>query len=182
MGIKLISAVTALAIIIAFYSLKRIRQGLRARQQGCQLPRLYQAMDPFFGFDLSYLTHQKMGSIYGLHERYGKTFQIALLFTTPKIMTIAPENLQSINNGIDDWGVEPFRRPGMEYFCGLGFIDTDGSLWQHSRKLLRPTFNKSNLLDFSSSLSVEVDNFLGKLPQGGRTVDLQPLFFLIVSF
>lgn len=95
-------------------------------------------------------------------------------------MTIAAENLQCINNGINDWGNEPYRRSAMEHFVGLGFITCDGAIWHHSRKLLRPTFNKSNLLDFAS-LAAEVDSFLDKLPIDGSTVDLQPHFFLIVS-
>lgn len=180
MGLKINSALAALVILIAYYVQKQSGRDLKARQQGCQPPRKYPSVDPLFGFDALYALHQDMPSICAFHERYGKTFEIRTLLAKSKIMTIATENLQSIHNGIDDWGVEPFRRKGMEYFVGLGFITCDGAIWQHSRKLLRPTFNKSNISDLTS-LSTEVNAFLDKLPGAGGSVDLQPLLFLLVS-
>jgi hypothetical protein len=111
----------------------------------------------------------------------GKTYRIRSLFATPKILTISPENPQNINNSINDWGAEPVRRPAMEYFCGLGVITSDTPIWQHSRKLLRPTFDKSNKSDLTT-LSIQVESLMVKLPVEGSSVDLQPLIFLTVSF
>lgn len=67
----------------------------------------------------------------------------------------------------------------MEYFCGRGFITTDGYTWQHSRKLLKPAFSKQNLVDLST-LSIEVDSFLKQIPSDGATVDIQPLLYSMV--
>jgi cytochrome P450 len=69
----------------------------------------------------------------------------------------------------------------MEYFCGLGVITSDTPIWQHSRKLLRPTFDKSNKSDLTT-LSIQVESLMVKLPVEGSSVDLQPLIFLTVSF
>ncbi|KAL9121277.1 MAG: hypothetical protein Q9187_002162 [Circinaria calcarea] len=62
----------------------------------------------------------------------------------------------------------------METLCGRGFLTTDGAAWQHSRKMLKPTFNKANAIDFST-LSNAVDELLGHLPAPGTTLDLQAL-------
>jgi cytochrome P450 len=67
----------------------------------------------------------------------------------------------------------------MEYFCGVGFLTTDGSIWQHSRKLLKSSFSKSNISDLSF-LSREVDKLFAKIPGDGSAVDLQPLMSLMV--
>ncbi|KAH3913400.1 hypothetical protein HBI56_083990 [Parastagonospora nodorum] len=75
-----------------------------------------------------------------------------------------------------EWGVQVFRLAGMEYFCGRGFLTTDGDIWQPSRKLLKPTFAKNNLQDLSY-LSQQVDDMFGQLLEDGTTVDLQPLFY-----
>ncbi|KAI1082057.1 cytochrome P450 [Whalleya microplaca] len=76
-------------------------------------------------------------------------------------------------------GHQSFERlPGMEYFCGRGFITTDGDTWRHSRKLLKPSFDLSNIRDLSI-LKEEVDTLLKQLPKDGSTVDLQPLLYVM---
>ncbi|KAF2256069.1 putative cytochrome 52A12 [Trematosphaeria pertusa] len=113
--------------------------------------------------------------LYRHHQRRGPTFQAHALLSQPSIITIAPANIRVVNTG-KDWGVAPMRLAGMEYFCGRGFLTTDGDLWSRSRKLLKPTFNKANLTNLSF-LSAQVDTMLQQLPKNGTTVDLQPLFY-----
>ena len=67
----------------------------------------------------------------------------------------------------------------MKTLCGRGFLTTDGSTWQHSRKLLKPTFSKANMIDVS--LSSAVDELLGHLPDQGFDGDLQPLLETLVG-
>jgi cytochrome P450 len=62
----------------------------------------------------------------------------------------------------------------MEHLCGRGFLTTDGEIWNHSRKLLKPTFARSNLLDLST-VENELDKLIEAIPTDGSTVDLQPL-------
>jgi cytochrome P450 len=69
----------------------------------------------------------------------------------------------------------------MEHLCGRGFLTTDGEIWNHSRKLLKPTFARSNLLDLST-VGNELDNLIESLPTDGTTVDLQPLLSTMVRF
>ena len=114
------------------------------------------------------------------HSRYGLTYQLDSLFGNPLINTVAPENLQAIFSSGKDFGIEPLRLSGMEYFCGQGFLTTDGSIWQHSRKMLKPSFSKTNISDLSF-LAHEVEKLITKIPGDGSTVDLQPLLFVTVS-
>jgi cytochrome P450 len=124
--------------------------------------------------------HTDIPSLYRHHQHFGQTFEIRPLLTLPKVATIAPANIRTINQG-KDWGVEGMRLPGMEDFCGRGFLTTDGELWQRSRKLLKPTFAKSNLQDLRY-LSEQVDIMFAQIPQYGETVDMQPLLYDMVCF
>ena len=101
------------------------------------------------------------------------------LVSKPTIITIAPENVKLINTRDNEWGIQPDRLPGMEFFCGRGFITTDGDIWRHSRALLRPSFAKRNITDLSV-LSREMDKLFSELPEDGVMVDLQPLLYIMV--
>lgn len=69
----------------------------------------------------------------------------------------------------------------MEYFCGRGFITTDGETWKHSRNLLKPSLDLGNIRDLNI-LKREVDALLRQLPKDRSTVDLQPLLYVMVSY
>ncbi|KAJ4347351.1 uncharacterized protein N0V89_011292 [Didymosphaeria variabile] len=70
----------------------------------------------------------------------------------------------------------PLRKRGTEEFCGAGFLTTDGDVWRHSRRDIKPTFTGPNLVELDV-LATEVDHFLDQLPDAGATIDLQPLFY-----
>ena len=96
------------------------------------------------------------------------------------IWTLAPDNIRTINSTARKWGVEPLRLSAMRTLCGRGFLTTDGSTWQHSRRLLKPTFSKANVIDFPT-LSSAVHELLSRLPDNGAVVDLQPLLDNLVG-
>jgi hypothetical protein len=175
MGLKINSVLAVIIFLIGYYVQRQRRQDLQAREQGCQPVRSYRSFEP-----LSYSVNKDVPSICRFHDRYGKTFQVSSFFALTRINTIAPENIQSVNASLTNWGNEPFRRSAMEYFCGPGFITCDGAIREQARRMLRPTFQKCNISDFTA-LSREMDTFMSKLPADGVTVDLQPLFFLLVS-
>lgn len=139
----------------------------------------HQPAEPFFGLDFIMKIHQDIPSLYRIHQHHGHSFQLNTLISLPTIYTVAPENIRIIHTDDDKWGIEPGRLPGMEYFCGRGFLTMDGDVWRHARRALRPSFAKSNLLDLSI-LSREVDKLVADLPKDGGTVDLQPLFYVTV--
>jgi len=158
---------------------RQLQRKYLARNHGCDLAVAHQPKEPFTGFDFQMKMYMEIPFLYQLHQRYGDTYQVRSWISLPTICTIAPDNLRTINLS-KDFGVAPMRLPGMEYFCGRGFITTDGDIWSHSRKLLKPSFALSNIRDLPI-LKSEVDKLLDGLPKDGSTVDFQPLLYAMVS-
>jgi cytochrome P450 len=179
MAAKAIYAIIAglLLCAIYFYQRQRSHDGT-ARSHGCSSVARYPVKEPFVGLDFHLKMHMEIPSVYRYHQRYGKTFEIRPLVTQPAFATIDPANIRAISIG-KEWGVEGLRLAGAEYFCGRGFLMSDGDIWQRSRKLLKPTFAKNNLQDLGY-LSQQVDDMFAQLPGDGTTVDLQPLFYTMV--
>jgi hypothetical protein len=166
-----------LLFALCIYQRQRDRDAAEIKHGGNPAVQ-HRAKEPFAGLDFHLIMHTDIPSLHRYHQRHGKTFQVRPLIAQPTFETIAPANVRVINTG-KDWGVEQLRRPGAEFFCGRGFLTTDGDVWQRSRKLLKPTFAKKNLQDLGY-LSQQVDEMFTRLPEEGITVDLQPLFFTMV--
>jgi len=179
MGFILDSAAVAIIVLLIWLVKRWQQRGFMVHQNGFQDPRTHRVAEPFTGLDLQMKMHMDVPYLFQLHQRYGKTFQTKPFVVVPAIYTIAPENIRVVNTSGKDWGIEPSRLPGMEYFCGQGFLTTDGDRWQNSRKLLKPAFSKNNLLNLDV-LSGEVDSLLSNLQPEGTTVDLQPLLYNMV--
>jgi cytochrome P450 len=173
------SALTGFAVLAVFIYHLQQQRNASERRNGCDPVTRHRPKEPFFGFDFRKGMHVDIPFLYRFHQRYGKTFQLSTLIAQPAIITIDPANIRVVNTA-KEYGVEPARLSGMEYFCGRGFLTTDGELWQHSRKMLKPGFAKSNLMDLDF-LSRQVDDLLTRLPAEGETIDLQPLFYTMVS-
>lgn len=179
MGYKINSIFAGVVLLVLYYVQSRWRRASTARKDGCQPPIELRAKEPLFGLDFQFSMHMDIPILYRHHQRYGNSFSVVGVVGNPMFSTIAPANLRHINSNGKDWGVEPMRLREMEYFCGRGFLTTDGSMWQHARKLLKPTFSKANIQDFTV-LSAEVDKLLREVPGDGSTVDLQPLLSMLV--
>ncbi|TVY58755.1 Cytochrome P450 monooxygenase fsdH [Lachnellula cervina] len=175
MGSKLNAFIAALIAAVIHYVYRRWTRDIARRESGCQPVTQVWSKEPFFGFDFQMSIHLDLPSLYRRHERLGKSFHVTPLNNISTICTIAPENIRIVNCE-KGWGVQPMRLSGMEHFCGRGFLTTDGDIWQHSRKLLKPTFSKHNLIDLSV-LSAEVDRLFLEIPEGAQTIDLQPHFY-----
>lgn len=174
------SLVAFITLLLSYFTFQKRRRYLTARyQNGCQRPVRYKPWDPSMGIDLTVATHGDIPSLHQLHKKHGHTFQVQPLFDKTTIFTVAPENIKTVNMRHDHWGIQPQRLNGMEFFCGRGFLTMDGEMWQHARKLIRPSFAKSNISDLSV-MSRETDKFLEQLRTGGNTVDLQPLLYIMV--
>jgi cytochrome P450 len=160
-----------------FYQRQRRRNGT-ATKHGCSSVVRYPIKEPFTGLDFDLKMHMDIPSVHRNHGRYGKTFEVRPLVAQPSFATIDPANIKAISTG-KDWGVEGLRLAGAEYFCGRGFLMSDGDIWQRSRKLLKPTFTKNNLQNLSY-LSQQFEDMIEQLPEDGKTVDLQPLLYTMV--
>lgn len=174
-------------VFFLYYLRIRVSQYTFARQHGCQLPPKRSTLDPILGIDHK-LQDAKLAKAFrslptgaALFHQYGQTFRTATFFSTV-MKTMNAENIQTVYalKG-KDWGIQPFRLPAMRPFCGQGFITTDGPVWEHSRALLKPSFQKANLSDLTPFES-SVSHFVGRIPKDGSTVDLQPLLSLLVNF
>ena len=178
--IALASSFIAAAISLAFLLFRRRYQVYSTmRQYHCAPPRKHWAKDIFFGMDFTFEMHSNLSMMKRNHDRFGSTYQSESLFGDPVLNTIAPENLPPIHSSGDKYGIQPVRLPGMEYFCGQGFLTTDGPVWLQARKRLKPSFAKQNIsqLDF---LGQETRKLLAKIPTDGTTIDLQPALFVTV--
>ncbi|KAI1169507.1 cytochrome P450 [Nemania sp. FL0916] len=176
MGYKLNTAVfSLLAALILVFQRQRQRAAL-IRRHGCEQAVVYSPWDQVCGFDFQMKMYMEVPFLYGLHRKHGNTYQTGSLIGALTVCTIDPENLRHINTS-QDFGVSPMRLPGMEYFCGRGFITTDGNTWRQSRKMLKPSFELNNITDLVI-LKEEVDSLLRQLPKDGSTVDLQPLLYV----
>lgn len=149
-------------------------------QNGFSVPSAtYHPKEPFYGLDFRAKINKDVPFLYRHHQSHGKTFCAPTLIAPTAIMSIEPSNVRAANSG-KDFGIQPARLPGMEPFCGRGFLTTDGDIWHHTRKLLKPGFSKINIAD-CGYLAQQVDDLLTRLPTGGATVDLQPLFYTMAS-
>lgn len=176
----LTSLFLAAVITPAIFILRRRYETSSAlRQYQCAPARKHWSKNILFGMDFTFEMHSNLTMMKRNHDRLGLTYQLDSLFGDPVINTIAPENLPLIHSNGKNYGIQPVRHPGMEYFCGKGFLTTDDPTWLQARKMLKPSFAKQNIsqLDF---LSRETHKLLQKLPTDGTTVDLQPLLFITV--
>lgn len=171
---------------VAGYAIRIRRRQHLSRANGCQPPNKYPHKDPVFGLDLFlqtgklYEKNQYLPELVRRYREYGSTFETKS-FNTFAISSIRPENLQTIwSSSFKDWGVQPIRLSAFGPFCGVGFITTDGPIWEHARALLRPSLSKASMTDLptlESYLRLVID----RIPKDGSTIDLQPLFSNLVS-
>jgi hypothetical protein len=179
MSTLLNSAILGGIIRLLYYISNHQRRNIIAHQQGCSPPPNYPHKDPFFGLDYVLGTHFNVPIIARHHSRFGKTFASRFILDI-QINTCDPKNVQAIIGEINKWGVAPLRLPGMELFCGEGIITSDGLAWEHSRGLLRNMFRTNNIVHLPT-LELATNDFFSHIPTDGGTVDLQPLFYNLIS-
>ena len=120
--------------------------------------------------------HKLLETAYGRFQKYGNTFQANNLGNKSYI-TIEPEIIKTVlATKFKDWNLPDRRKTAFIPLLGQGIFTTDGAAWQHSRDLLRPNFNRSQVGDLATFES-HVSQMIGRIPRDGSTVDLQELFF-----
>ena len=171
-------------LICGFYVSRRLlaeySHWANARKQGCLPPQKYPHKDPVLGLDLLFDINRSLRASKFLEEsqrrfqHFGKTYQTTS-FGTVTINTIEPQNLQMVYAlAFENFGMEPLRRKMARQLWGRGILTTDGEFWQHSRALIRPTFNRHQIANFDL-MRIHVDRLLGRIPRDGSPVDLAPL-------
>ncbi|KAH7138730.1 cytochrome P450 [Dendryphion nanum] len=163
-------------LLIVYILHLRHRRAAAARAHGCGVARKYRSKEPFLAFDLWMGMHMDLPIVHRLHQRIGQTFEARSWLAQPWVATIAPENIHAVHTG-KDWGIQPMRLAGMEGFRGRGFLTTDGDIWSRSRKMMKPTFAKHNLVNFEF-MNTQMDNMLREIEgKEGETFNIQPMFF-----
>lgn len=114
------------------------------------------------------------------HRTYGDTFK-ARMPGRRVTLTVEPKNVQTILAlKFKDFELGVYRNRAMRPLLGNGIFSTDGARWEHSRALLRPNFTRNQITDINV-YETHVAALIKQIPRDGSTVDLQDLFFRMVS-
>ncbi|KAF2658432.1 putative cytochrome P450 alkane hydroxylase [Lophiostoma macrostomum CBS 122681] len=158
------------------------RQRAFKRQHGCLPPKRYVSRVPILGLD----TMVKIFQAFSQHRimdfwRGAMTDQHAhlmgfVILGNELFLTDDPENVKAmLATQFSTWSIGKQRMEQMSEFLGNGVFTTEGAAWKHSRDLIRPCFEKSQVADFSI-LEDHTSQLISRIPSDGSTIDLQPLF------
>lgn len=111
-----------------------------------------------------------------LHKKYGETFVIGSLTASTSYSTISRQNIKTfLSTSFNSWALGNLRNQAFKPLLGNGIFTQDGGAWAHSRKLLRPQFQRREL-EGLGSIHEHIRRFLEFIPDG-QVVDLQPLLY-----
>lgn len=158
------------------------RQRALKRQHGCLPPKKLVFWDPILGLD-HVIGNFKAYSQHALLERWMRgvtrhgTHTIRMKILGQNVfLTDDPENVKSmLATNFDHWSLGRSRIEQMSAYLGMGIFTTEGAAWKHSREMLRPCFERSQVADISI-MKKHTDRLINLIPKDGSTVDLQPLF------
>ncbi|KAF7594136.1 hypothetical protein BBP40_009985 [Aspergillus hancockii] len=121
------------------------------RTYRCKPPRQEPHKDPLLGLDClrAFLDAVRencaLEFLSSRYQRHGNTFQSSILFSN-SIHTIEPENVKTIlATKFKQFDLGDDRRGAFHPLLGDGIFTADGSRWEHSRALLRPSFARSQI-------------------------------------
>lgn len=189
MAVSLLVAGTGLFVFTIYYTVQWLlrcrRRHMMAKQNGCLPPKKLSQIDPFLGTDV---VLQNLGAAkkYGFlnllrnrHAANGLTFTTNTYFRTT-INTCDPTLIQNVLSfQFQDFGMGPLRRKSASPLLGRGIFTTDDDIWAHQRALIRPSFVRAQVTDFSI-FGHHVDQLIGLIGRRNNEVDLQQLFFRMV--
>ena len=146
MGLTITTLVVGALGLLTYYLFSWNTRRLFARRHGCELPPKRATCDPLMGIyhrihdTRAAKAFKSLPAGEALHRQFGATYRESTIFGS-SLKTMDSENIRTIfgRNG-GDWGVQSYRLPGMRPFCGEGVLTTDGSIWEHSRTMLKPSF------------------------------------------
>jgi cytochrome P450 len=113
---------------------------------------------------------------HALHQRHGPTYVAAPWIGRTNIHSTAAANVQCMmSDRIDDWAVQEARQAAVGPLFGRGIFTTDGPSWRHSRALMRPQFERAQVLRQTEHFEAHIGALVAEIPEG-VVVDLQGLF------
>ena len=155
-----------------------------ARENGC-LPPLRATQWPLGlnTFVQSMSNIRKNRFMKGSHERseeLGNTYEVNMLGHLA-IVTREPENIKAIlATQFQEFNDFNNRLGGkMDLLLGNhGIFMQVGPAWEHTRAMLRPQFNRSQIINDFDSLDFHVDRLTSLFPRNAK-FDIQPYFFAL---
>ncbi|KAF2005089.1 N-alkane-inducible cytochrome P450 [Amniculicola lignicola CBS 123094] len=182
---KLAVAVVALLVTRRVYW--ELTTGARrrafAKQHGC-LAAKKEPGNPFgFGLDIlmadikAIKNHNLLPRWHKILLDAGDAHMVYFSFRGKKIFfTDSPEILKTVlATKFDTYSIGEERIKMLTPLVGKGIFTTDGAPWKHSRGLLRPCFERSQVADVTL-LEKHVRKLIEVIPKDGSTIDMQPIF------
>ncbi|KAF7193665.1 Cytochrome P450 monooxygenase [Pseudocercospora fuligena] len=160
------------------------------QKYGCQPPKQYLAAPWWDQYGLNLMRNmlaaarknqllEYVQQLTRIHDPEGRGFgnfvAVGRFGTRRTVFTSDPENMKSVLTRADDFVVEPSRLAAFEGLLGKGIFTADGAFWQHSRNMLKPQFDKSQITELEQ-FERHIPKLLALIPDDGSTIDLQPLF------
>ncbi|KAK5990014.1 Cytochrome P450 monooxygenase ascH [Cladobotryum mycophilum] len=91
------------------------------------------------------------------------------------IWTRDPENIKAVlSSSFKDWCLPPSRVVALKECWGGGIFGAEGAEWEHSRAMLRPSFNRSQVQD-TEIMEKHAQNLIDII-KDDETVDLAKIF------
>lgn len=178
--------ITVLAGLFLYFGLQRavlnINRHRFIRDHACRPLRRIPSLDPILGSDVVFqsykhlTTHSYLNVTRERFLKHGNTFR-AKMMGARVYNTIEPENIKTmLSSRFEDFGLGKRRKSAFDSLLGHGILNTDGTEWSHSRRLLRPSFARDQWGDLAI-LEKHVLNLVDQIPRDWSPVDLQELFF-----
>ena len=152
---------------------------------GCELPPSYAHGEPILGTDLANRIKKGMQNgnlmevMRQIFESYGTTFRAKIMGKTV-LYTMDVQNIQAVVAlEFEKFGVEPLRQATSGTWMGKGIFVTDGPVWDHARRTLRPIFHRAQVGNLTA-FEKHVSRMIKLIPRDETTVDLQTLFRRLV--
>lgn len=177
---------SAICFYLAYYVYWEFTIGSRRRalgkEKGCLPAQIWPCKDPILGIDLivkSYKAIKEHNLLQSTHEglvSLGVNTVRMKLLGRSIWMTNHPDNVKAmLALDFDSWSIGEQRIKEMSRFLGYGIFTTEGAAWKHSRDMLRPCFERSQVADLTI-LEDHAQALIKTILQDGSTVDLQDLF------
>ena len=166
--------------------LRRVGAAMALRRKrkahGCQAVVRTPGWDPILGIDFllqrtrNVKKHTWLAFTSQHFQSLGRNTCLLNILGKKVIFTIDPDILKAVHQtNFKSWGITPNRRARVVPFIGEGIFTNDGAHWQQSRRLLRPSFDRSRMVDVTT-LERHMQELIQAVPTDGSTVDLRRLF------
>ncbi|KAG9251383.1 cytochrome P450 alkane hydroxylase-like protein [Emericellopsis atlantica] len=176
--------------IIVYQILSRLYNGIRDYQlstsNGCQPPPTYPHKDGVLGLHhlLTLIKAKKINRVptafCEMFDDTGSNVNTIGHYVLGKksYWTRDADNIKAIlHSSFQDWGLPPARKATFDACLGGGIFGVDGAEWEHSRAMLKPSFNKTQMSD-TATLEKHAQKLITRIPDG-EEVDLANLFPLL---